>query len=448
HADYHAFIFHPTNTDLYYACNDGGIFEYSVSTNRYIDRNYGFNATQYFAGGFAPDSFGVVGGTQDNGTHYQAYGNKNLDHVWGGDGAFCHINQQNPDLVYVSSQNGVLGKNTSATTNPGGFNYGVYYALSSAGAIDDGVWFVNPFEMNYLNGDDLYFVSKRRVWYSTDAGEYWAPLTNYKANFYSIGIPNEKYPSMIYAGGQSLLLYRIDDPINAQPGDEVSLRVNTPSGMTEGFIANIKVHPRINGIIYLAMSNYSKSNEPRVWKVEDADTDNPTWVDISGDLPKNLPCNWVEIDPYRPDSVFYAATDFGLYTTTNGGKNWIKESRLPNVIVSQIRMRNDDRRLFIYTHGRGIWFADLQKVEDYYASTERAVNEEFSVYPNPTTDVLSLNYESLVGKPYSIISIANGQEVAKGTVINGINVSQLAVGNYVLRITEEGKLRTAKFVKE
>lgn len=79
-----------------------------------------------------------------------------------------------------------------------------------------------------------------------------------------------------------------------------------------------------------------------------------------------------------------------------------------------------------------------------------AVNDqekiEFSMFPNPTNDVLNLTFPEAVNKPYSVYDLM-GREVLKGSLNNAthsqINVSTLQKGSYILRIAGS----TQKFVK-
>lgn len=71
---------------------------------------------------------------------------------------------------------------------------------------------------------------------------------------------------------------------------------------------------------------------------------------------------------------------------------------------------------------------------------------EFSMYPNPTNNVLNLTFPNTVNKPYSVYDLM-GREVLKGSLNNTtqaqINVSTLQSGSYILRIAGT----TQKFVK-
>lgn len=71
---------------------------------------------------------------------------------------------------------------------------------------------------------------------------------------------------------------------------------------------------------------------------------------------------------------------------------------------------------------------------------------EFTMFPNPTNEVLNLTFPETVNKPYSVYDLM-GREVLKGSLNNTtttqINVGTLQKGSYVLRIAGS----TQKFIK-
>ena len=82
--------------------------------------NDGYNVTQYYSCAIHPDfrSDYFIGGTQDNGTHaFDSYDIDITDHIWGGDGMACHIDQTNGDIQIVSSQFGNYGLSTDGGQN-------------------------------------------------------------------------------------------------------------------------------------------------------------------------------------------------------------------------------------------------------------------------------------------------------------------------------------------
>ncbi|MBI1184336.1 T9SS type A sorting domain-containing protein [bacterium] len=445
HADYHCFAFYPDRNGVFLAGNDGGIYEYNWSTIsfQYNDRNNNYNVTQFYAGTFAPDSLGVLAGAQDNNSLYGFQGKSSFNVIYGGDGGFCHINQQHPDIAYVTSQNGNIRK-TGTLNIAIPSTVGVMGEMDANfdGTIDDGAWFENPYEMSYYNGDLLFFPTRRRLWYTFDGAQSWSVLTNLRVNLYAVGIPQNDNPNKVYVGGDNLSLYRIDDFYNASPGDEVSLSRFLPNQLNGGFIACITVHPRNDGTIYLALSNMA--NAPRVWRIDSAQTDKPVWTPISGDLPKGLPANWIEVDPYRPDDYLIVATDFGLYTTKNGGETWLKEERIPNVAIQNIRMRKTDRKLFVYTHGRGIFAANMKKMDDPFFAVEEVKTNKLHIYPNPVENEIKVELEGTF--TYHIYN-TSGQLLMQGKGSNLLTVGTLPKGNYQLVVMHKNARYQSQFVK-
>lgn len=74
------------------------------------------------------------------------------------------------------------------------------------------------------------------------------------------------------------------------------------------------------------------------------------------DLP-NTPANDVVIDPDDPThNTLYAATDVGVFQTSDGGATWSHlNNGLPNVAVLSLRLHDPSRTLRAATHGRGAW---------------------------------------------------------------------------------------------
>src|SRR5205823_13780779 len=108
---------------------------------------------------------------------------------------------------------------------------------------------------------------------------------------------------------------------------------------------------------------------------------------ISGDLPANLPVNYIDVDPLHPDSFLLAGTDLGLYISDDAGNHWQHIDGIPNVMIEQVRVRPWDRRVFLFTHGRGMWTATLDE-NDVGISNVALSNLPANIYPNPVNDEL------------------------------------------------------------
>ena len=64
-------------------------------------------------------------------------------------------------------------------------------------------------------------------------------------------------------------------------------------------------------------------------------------------------------EDYDNPNLLFVGTEFGLYVTLDGGKEWKKfMTGLPSVRVDDILIHPRDRDLIVGTHGRSIWIAD------------------------------------------------------------------------------------------
>lgn len=112
HPDIHDFIWDQNN--VFYACTDGGFFKSDGMATEpsptFYPSNQGYVTTQFYGIDHSDDGR-TIGGTQDNGTLYQnlmgVTPNQSFE-VFGGDGFDCAISSVRPNLLFGSSQNGVI----------------------------------------------------------------------------------------------------------------------------------------------------------------------------------------------------------------------------------------------------------------------------------------------------------------------------------------------------
>lgn len=422
HADYHTLRFFKGEENFLIG-NDGGIYQYNALTPGFGAQslNNGYNVTQFYTGAFASAGFQIIGGTQDNGTWVGSNMNPRFNEVLGGDGAYCAIHPQKSNVMYASWQNGNLRR----STNSGSSWTDIDNTLQSSG---DGFWFINPFEVNPANGDQVYFPTKKKIWRSLNQGTTWQSMTNNIAgNIYAVAMTPEESPTL-YFGGQSSMLYRVKSAKEAVAGSEFMMTTLSPTNARGGFIGNIEINPLQKSTIYLSMNNISAN--PRLWKVWNADTDQPTWSNVSGNLPSMLPVNWVEVDAVDTNFIA-AATDFGLYTTRDGGTTWVKEMTIPNVQIPMIKLRDTDGALFVYTHGRGVWLANTRTKNNL--SVKSSNKSEMVVYPNPAKSGDIIQIKTAMPFQEVILYDLQGKEIWR-TEATVFKLSEVLSGQYVLKV--------------
>jgi polyhydroxybutyrate depolymerase len=73
--------------------------------------------------------------------------------------------------------------------------------------------------------------------------------------------------------------------------------------------------------------------------------------------------------------------------------------------------------------------------------------ERILIYPNPSSNILFIETKSNSTIHYQITNL-KGQEVKKGEYKNGINVTELTSGIYILTVKQENKITNRKIIKE
>lgn len=443
HADYHGFTFLPGQNNVFVAYNDGGLYRYTfqqVNTAYVQSLNEGYRITQFYAGTYWPTGQTYIGGTQDNGTHQgqQVFGGTKK--LFGGDGGFAFKHQQINNVGYVSWQNGHLLRSDNMHEQFPDFEY----ILNGLDAdfddnVDENTWFISPFEGNTLDGDQLYFVTRFRAWMTISRGSLWFPITSPIANLYAIGVTNQVYPS-VYFGGTGKF-YRVLDAFGSVAGDEDNLSGTIPSTMSGKFMSCIKASPIDTHTLFIGFSTYSSG--PMMWKVTQANA-SPIWTNITGDFPSGLPVNSIEVSPWS-EQVLFAATDYGLYYTVDGGQHWQAENQIPMVSIHQLRMRSDGR-LFVYSHGRGIFSGTLEAP----VSSISMAKLQVKCWPNPASQKLWIDGVA-PGSSFEIVSM-QGQRLQAGkmkAVPGYIPLDGIPAGRYLIRwVDSTPGLGTVSFVKQ
>jgi photosystem II stability/assembly factor-like uncharacterized protein len=220
-----------------------------------------------------------------------------------------------------------------------------------------------PIEISPHDPNTVYF-GTQYLYRSRDRGATWERVTadmSYNDPARKGDIPHQlvitisespKKKGLIYTGTDDGRLYvSIDD------GKEFTeLTANLPK---KQWIAKVVASRHDEATVYVAQQGrYDEDFAPRIYRSTDYGR---TFRSIAGNLPGG-PINMVREDPVSPN-VLYAANDFGVYVTTNGGQRWeVLGGNLPSVNVMDFIVHPRDRMLVIATHGRGVWAIDVSTI--------------------------------------------------------------------------------------
>jgi photosystem II stability/assembly factor-like uncharacterized protein len=352
HADQHAITFHPTNGNLVFAGNDGGVFYSNDGGVTYTHRNKDLATLQYWA--IANHSLWdaiMLGGTQDNGA--QRYlGHPAWEHSALGDGAYAAINSTTDIRKWFESRwYSFPCFRSDSAGSAGSWNQ------KQSGISTNSNWFYPPMVMDASNSAVLY-VGYDELWRTANNGDTWTAITGSLigtgTNITAIAVAPSN-SNIVYVGLQDGSVFRI----------VFSMGVWTPTNVTNavlpaGQVSDIAVHPTDPNIVYVSTSDliFSEGSESfandHVFRTTNGGTN---WTSISAGLSQANPVNAIAIDPTNPNTVFIGC-DVGVFRSTNANTaaTWtVWDEGLPNCSVQDLQVFGPQRLIRAGTHGRSIW---------------------------------------------------------------------------------------------
>jgi photosystem II stability/assembly factor-like uncharacterized protein len=333
HADQHHIAFDPSDPNVLYVCNDGGLFRSPNAGKNWKALNPGLGMTEFeFLIHLESQDAWLIGGTQDNGTLGSTHSSR-WSQIALGDGGDCAVNEDQ-NLCYHSYF--WMWIERAAAAGPKAFKW---IDCSPPCSDDYEALFYPPMDVKGK------VVAKAGVtlWVSDDNGENWEEI--------DFGGGGEKVSAVVifdkktlFVGTEAGQIVRVRRGRNNWSGGTITL-VTSPVG---GFISDIVVPADPTKVIWASCSAFG------VGHVFRSTNGGKTWADRTGNLP-DIPVNAIVFDPKTPDRIF-AATDHGVYQSQNAGTKWTDFSNgLPNAIVGDMILHERLRLLRVGTRNRGAW---------------------------------------------------------------------------------------------
>ncbi len=338
HVDQQCIAIDPSNSkNLLMGC-DGGVYR---STNGGASWSYRSNNMHsmrvYHLGLSKLDSKTTLAGFQDQGI-WNAYKGQNPSQLWGGDGFQPMVDPSDANVIYAENQYGSIWK-----SNDGGQNFNYINDQSFEPYAD---WDA-PLKMaphNHLT----VFTGRTDVWRSIDGGSSWDPISNGLGNPYILSLGLSPANSNVYwAGCDGGKIY-----VTTSAGGSWN---DVSTGVPKVAITSIVCHPLVDDFALISVAATSK-NQARVLLTTDQGAD---WTDVSGSgttaLP-GVPVYGVALDSVNPATTWYAATDYGIYYTLNGGQSWsVAGTGLGLAACTDVQVHANKTTIRVGTYGRSIW---------------------------------------------------------------------------------------------
>ena len=478
HSDHHAAWINPKNGNHVIIGNDGGIdISYDqAETWEFVNT---LPVGQFYAiSADMRKPYYVCGGLQDNGSWCGPSAVRNpvgiLNSDWfrvgGGDGFYTQQDPTDYTIVYAESQDGNINRldlRTGRTTSikpraaarprqaPAGaavespdetmammaqqMGFGVPRNANIVPRPPDGeqyrFFWNTPVVLSPHNPRTLY-VGANKLFISRDRGETWTATPDLTRNVDRFKLPimgmaGDKPMASKHdgAGAYSNIITIAESPV--MPGvlwvgtNDGNLQVSRDGGATWKNVAD-----KVPGIPkdYLHVSRVEASHvdagtcyasfdahrtddfKPYVFVTRDY---GETWTSIAGNLPTGN-VNVVREDP-KNRNLLYLGTEFALYVSLNGGKEWKRfMTGLPTVRIDDLLVHPRDSDLIVGTHGRSIYIIDditpLEQLDDKVLAEDVHV---FDVRPG-TAWLQEVTRSQVVGGS----KLFRGENPQPGTVIS------------------------------
>lgn len=387
HADTHFIKVDPSNVNIVYHGNDGGVYKSTNGGNTWVSLNAGLSATEFQSIAVHPtDPKLTIGGTQDNGTPMLTSAGT-WNRVDYGDGGYARFDQSNTSTTtptmyhtYYNQTNNLIGfaRNTSiacAADAQWAFR-GIYTGtvdptVTCDGgqdrfngiSISDAVNFYAPLELGpsvVSGGPNTVYFGTDRLYRSTDRGDNMsvvsqAPIASgtpirtlhvsrLNDNFRIVGLNNGQVWATLT--GSSTL---------------TNVTGNLPTPLKQVLRVTFDPNDATGNTAYVSLGGYWGNATGHVFRTTNLGGGSVTWSAVSGSgvtaIP-DVPVNCLLVDPYDSRAL-YACTDIGVYYSADTGSTWNPlGSGMPRVPVFEMAFSagtTGSRVLRAATHGRGMW---------------------------------------------------------------------------------------------
>src|SRR5579859_114227 len=434
HGDFHDVWIDPDDTNHVITGDDGGVW-YSYDSGNKWWKAYNLPISQFYHVSIdSNDPYHVYGGLQDNSAWIgdSAYpagiSNSRWENIFGGDGFWTFADPADPAFVYAEAQGGEVGRVNRLTMDTRFIkpqpNYG------------EGKLRFNwntPIHMS-PNEKGTIYIGAQFLFRSRDHGQTWDRISP------DLTTNDPEKQKQEQSGGITVdnsaaethtTIYSISEsPRNGQiiwvGTDDGNVQVTRDGGKSwTNVVGNVPNLPKFSWVSWVEASLYDEATayavfdrhtfgdmDPYVFKTTDY---GKTWTPVIGkDSGVRGYAHVIKEDTVSPNLLF-AGTEFGLWISFDGGKQWAqyKGNEFPNVAVRDIVVQPRESDLVLATHGRGIWIVD-----------------DISPLRKLTPEVLAQDAVFLEGKPTQQRFIADNSWPEGNATFVGTNPPNAAVITY------------------
>ena len=376
HSDIHDVVFDINNSDVLYSGTDGGMYRswdggttFEIVENLPLSQFYHISVDN-------ETPYNVYGGLQDNGSWYGPSSSpggvnaRDWNSVGYGDG-FRVLKHPTKNIVYSEMQGAEnvwrydIDKNRTRTVQPMKrkgdpdlrFNWNAPMAISA-------------------HVPDRFYMGSQFLHKSEDMGDSWDiispdlttndPTKQDQSSSGGLSVDNSgaENHTTIFTIAESPL----DENILWVGTDDGNVQVTKDGGknwsnVTENLVGipantwvyHIEASVHGKGTAYAVFEGHT-SGDMKAYSLKTTDY-GQTWSNIISEDVHGFTRNIQE--DYESENLLFLGTEFGLYVTIDGGKNWSKfENNMPATAVHFMDLQKQTNDLVMGTHGRGVIIID------------------------------------------------------------------------------------------
>lgn len=383
HVDNHCIWIDPNDTDHWIVGCDGGLYEtYDHAHTWEFKAN--LPITQFYKVSIDYDEpfYNVFGGTQDNNSQAGPARTLNnagiLNSDWyitvGGDGYETQVDPTDPNIIYAQWQYGGLIRFDKQS----GERIGIKPQPRKGEAAFRWNW-DSPLLISPHDHKTLFFCANK-VFKTTDRGNSWKAISpdltrqidrnqlevmgevqspdvvmkNKSTTIYGNIVAFDQSPvnpNLLYAGTDDGLIQVSEDG-----GDNWRKIESFPGVPSLTYVNMVWASQHDENVVYAAFNNHKRGDfKPYLLKSSDK---GKTWSALQNNLPERGTVYAVAEDHVEP-SLLFAGTEFGCFTSVDGGANWVQLSAgLPTICVRDMAIQKRENDLVLGTFGRGFYVLD------------------------------------------------------------------------------------------
>ncbi|RZS90457.1 WD40/YVTN/BNR-like repeat-containing protein [Aquimarina brevivitae] len=375
HSDIHDIIFDINNSDRMYVGTDGGVYR-SWDGGATLDMVDNLPLSQFYHISVDNEEpYNVYGGLQDNGSWYGPSSSpggieaRDWTRVGVGDG-FRVLRHPTKQIIYSEMQGAQnlwrydIAKNQTKNVKP----------LKVKGKADLRFNWNAPIAISEHQPDRLY-IGSQFLHVSEDQGDNWKIIspdltTNdpAKQDKESGGISKDKSGAETHTTIFTIAESPLDEKTIWVGTDDGNVQITTDGGKNwTNVVENVPNLPKNTWVYHIEASVHNEGTAYAVFDGHNNNDMNPyvykttdygqSWKSLVTDDIIGFARNIQE--DYENEDILYLGTEFGLFITIDGGKNWSRfTNNMPATAVHFIDLQKKTNDLVLGTHGRGVIIID------------------------------------------------------------------------------------------